>query len=241
MSDATLDTALPRVVEPARTALDATPGERLVAVPTTGLLDADAFQLWLKRTIDVVGSLILLVALSPILVLVALAVATTSRGGVFFVQERLGKDARPFPMLKFRSMYRDADARLAEVGSLNECDGPVFKVRADPRMTPLGRILRRSSLDELPQLLNVLWGHMSLVGPRPPLQSEYVHYSPRDRCRLLAKPGLTCTWQVSGRSDLDFATWVDMDLDYIFNWSLWLDLQLLLRTVPAVLSGRGAY
>ncbi len=206
-----------------------------------GLLAVTALQLGLKRAIDIVGSLILLVALAPVFLLVALLVRATSPGPIFYPQERLGVGGRPFCLWKFRSMYRDADQRQAEVAALNEVDGPVFKIRKDPRVTPVGRALRKMSIDELPQLFNVLLGHMSLVGPRPPLQSEYDEYTPHQRLRLLVKPGLTCIWQVSGRSDVDFDTWVEMDLAYIRDWTLWLDLKLLLLTLPAVFTGRGAY
>ncbi len=199
------------------------------------------WKLAVKRAIDIIGSLLLLALFTPVLVLASLAILSTSRGHVLFVQERLGRDGRPFRMLKFRSMYRDAEARRAELADLNECTGPVFKVRKDPRITPVGRVLRKLSLDELPQLFNVLRGDMSLVGPRPPLPDEYAVYGPRERQRLAVKPGLTCTWQVSGRSDLSFDTWMEMDLAYIQDWSLGLDLKLLLLTIPAVLSGRGAY
>ncbi|MFN2557371.1 MAG: sugar transferase [Nitriliruptorales bacterium] len=199
------------------------------------------WKLGVKRAIDIVGSLLLLILFAPVLLIASLAIISTSPGHVLFVQERLGRDGRPFRMFKFRSMYRDAEARRAELADLNECTGPIFKVRNDPRITPVGRVLRKLSLDEMPQLLNVLRGDMSLVGPRPPLPDEYAVYGPRERGRLAVKPGLTCTWQVSGRSDLDFDTWMEMDLSYIRDWSLWLDVKLLLLTIPAVLSGRGAY
>lgn len=212
-----------------------------VVLGPRGLVGASGWQLAAKRTIDVFGSLTLLVVLAPVLTVVALAVLVTSRGGALYRQERCGERGRPFTMWKFRSMYRDAEARLAQLVDHNQGTGPVFKMRDDPRVTPVGRILRKCSLDELPQLVNVLRGDMSLVGPRPPLPREVAHYTPRDRSRLAVKPGITCTWQVCGRSEVDFASWVDMDLEYIANWSLGLDLKLLLLTVPAVLSGRGAY
>jgi lipopolysaccharide/colanic/teichoic acid biosynthesis glycosyltransferase len=153
----------------------------------------------------------------------------------------VGKDGREFTFYKFRSMHTNADLRRNELAHLNETDGPVFKMREDPRITAVGRILRRTSIDEAPQFWNVLRGDMSLVGPRPPLPSEVMHYDAKQWQRLMVWPGITCIWQVSGRSDLDFATWVDMDLEYIRRWSPWLDVALLLRTIPAVLSGRGAY
>ncbi len=206
-----------------------------------GLLADAALKLGVKRAVDIVGSLVLLVGLVPVFLVVAVLVRMTSRGPILYSQERLGLGGRPFRLWKFRSMYRDAEQRQAEVAALNEVDGPVFKIRRDPRVTPVGRVLRKLSIDELPQLLNVLWGEMSLVGPRPPLKSEYDAYTPLQRQRLLVKPGLTCIWQVSGRSDLDFDTWMEMDLAYIRDWTLWLDIKILIRTLPAVLSGRGAY
>ena len=206
-----------------------------------GLLTAPSWQLAAKRTLDIIGSLGLLLLLAPILTVVTIAIAASSRGPVFFVQERVTRDGRPFPMVKFRSMYRDADSRRDEILDLNECSGPVFKVRDDPRVTPVGRLLRKFSLDELPQLFNVLLGHMSLVGPRPPLPDEVAAYTHLQHRRLKVRAGLTCIWQVSGRSDVDFDRWVEMDLEYIDTWSLALDVLLLFRTIPAVLTGRGAY
>ena len=144
-------------------------------------------------------------------------------------------------MVKFRSMYRNAHDRRQEHLGQNMHQGPIFKIRDDPRITPVGRAMRKLSIDELPQFFNVLMGHMSLVGPRPALTEEFLDYTERERERLLVKPGVTCIWQVSGRSDIDFQTWIDMDLEYIETWSLLLDLKLLMRTVPAVVTGRGAY
>lgn len=206
-----------------------------------GLWGAPVWELVVKRFVDFWGALVLLLALSPLLLVVAMTVATTSRGPVFYVQDRVGRHRRPFRMLKFRSMYADADDRLAELKAHSVADSPVFKMKNDPRVTPIGRFLRRMSLDELPQLWNVLMGHMSLVGPRPPLPAEVATYSVREHLRLTVTPGLTCFWQVSGRSDIDFETWVSLDLEYIRTWTPWLDIRLLLRTIPAVLSGRGAY
>lgn len=223
----------------------AAPDAALAALETppvrAGLVAVTALQLRVKRAVDVVGSFMLLTLLAPLFLVVAMLVRVTSPGPIFYAQERLGTAGRPFRILKFRSMYRDADQRLGEVAALNEADGPVFKIRNDPRVTPVGKVVRKLSIDELPQLWNVLRGEMSLVGPRPPLQSEYDQYTPRQRQRLLVRPGLTCMWQVSGRSHVDFDTWVEMDLAYIRDWSLWLDVKILLRTLPAVLSGRGAY
>lgn len=206
-----------------------------------GLLGASAFQRFVKRAIDVVGSALLLAVLLPVVVLSGAAIRLTSRGPVLYVQERIGRGGRPFRMLKFRSMRRDAHEIRGDVLHLNTATGPIFKVPRDPRITRVGRVIRKLSIDELPQLLNVLRGDMSLVGPRPPLPDEYATYGDRERARLAVTPGITGIWQVSGRSDLDFDTWVSMDLEYIEIWSLGLDLKLLARTVPAVLSGRGAY
>jgi exopolysaccharide biosynthesis polyprenyl glycosylphosphotransferase len=203
---------------------------------------APRWQLAVKRLIDIVGASVILVLVSPLMALTAIAVGVTSRGPVFFAQERVGYMGKRFTLLKFRSMVRDAEIRKWEIVHHNHHkSGPVFKVRNDPRMTPIGRLIRRFSIDELPQLFHVLEGKMSLVGPRPPLPVEVATYGPREFRRLTAKPGITCIWQVNGRSELDFETWVDMDIEYIENWSLWLDLKLLARTVPAVLSGEGAY
>jgi lipopolysaccharide/colanic/teichoic acid biosynthesis glycosyltransferase len=210
---------------------------------TGGLLSASRWQLATKRAMDIVGGALLILLLSPVLISVALAVKLTSRGPVFYVQRRVGRLGEPFRMLKFRSMQRDAESHKLEhtERNIHNGDGPIFKIPDDPRRTAVGRVIRRYSIDELPQLFNVLWGQMSLVGPRPHLPEEFVHYGPKDRGRLLVKPGLTCIWQVSGRSDLDFGTWVDMDLEYIRTWTLRKDVVLLVKTVPAVLSGRGAY
>lgn len=194
----------------------------------------------IKRMIDVLVAAVLLVLLAPVMVPIVLLIWREDHGPVLFQQERVGRFGRRFTMLKFRSMYVDAEQRFAEVEDLNEADGPIFKMEHDPRVTRIGHLLRRSSLDELPQLWNVLRGEMSLVGPRPPLPREVQNYETWQRRRLSMKPGLTCIWQVSGRSRLDFETWMRLDLEYIDNWSLGLDLRLLLRTVPAVLSGDGA-
>ena len=172
--------------------------------------------------------------------IIALAIRLSSRGPVLYRQVRCGLQGRRFELLKFRTMVEGADRMQPELAHLNVMDGPVFKAPGDPRVTRVGRWLRRWSLDELPQLVNVLKGDMSLVGPRPPLPEEVERYEPWQRRRLAMKPGLTCLWQVSGRSELDFGTWMAMDLAYIDHWSLWLDFKILLRTVPAVLGGRGA-
>ncbi|WMX48355.1 sugar transferase [Streptomyces roseicoloratus] len=206
-----------------------------------GLLAASRGQLLAKRALDVTIALSALVVLSPVLLAAACSIKLTSAGPVLYPQERIGRDGRPFRMFKLRSMRLDAERERSSYLHLNEATGPLFKIRNDPRITPVGRVLRSWSIDELPQLLNVLHGEMSLVGPRPPLPEECEHYGPRERLRLLVKPGITCVWQISGRSDVPFAEQVRMDLDYITGWSLGSDLRILLRTVPAVLGRQGAY
>lgn len=197
-------------------------------------------QLLGKRMLDAAGSAILLACLSPLLLAVALAIKLTSPGPVLFVQKRVGMNRRSFNLYKFRSMYVDAEKRRQGLAHLNEMDGPVFKIANDPRVTPVGRFIRRTSIDELPQLINVLTGRMSLVGPRPPLADEVDQYEWLFRKRLSIKPGITCLWQVSGRNQLSFREWMELDRRYVSNWSLWLDVKILLMTIPAVLGGRGA-
>lgn len=212
-----------------------------VASARHGLVDAAMWQLAVKRFMDIAASVLAIVVLTPLLLAVALLIKCTSRGSVFYVQERVGRAGEPFRMVKFRSMYRDAHERRADHVEQNMHQGPIFKIRDDPRITPVGRAIRRLSIDELPQFFNVLMGRMSLVGPRPALPEEFLDYTERERGRLLVKPGVTCIWQVSGRSDVDFDTWIDMDLEYIEDWSLRMDCLLLAKTVPAVITGRGAY
>jgi lipopolysaccharide/colanic/teichoic acid biosynthesis glycosyltransferase len=206
-----------------------------------GLLDAARWQVLAKRAVDILGGLALLIALLPVMLIAALLVRVTSQGPILYRQDRVGRAGEPIRMYKFRTMRRGAHLTRDELRNLNEATGPVFKIRRDPRITPVGRWLRKLSIDELPQLINVLGGNMSLVGPRPPLPEEFATYTELERQRLSVKPGLTCTWQVSGRSDLDFRTWVEMDLGYISTWNLRQDFRLLLKTLPAVISGRGAY
>jgi exopolysaccharide biosynthesis polyprenyl glycosylphosphotransferase len=193
-----------------------------------------------KRCIDVAGAAVLLVATAPLLAIAALAIRLTTPGPVLFRQVRCGLYGRRFDMIKLRTMYVDAEQRKQELLALNEASGPVFKMRNDPRVTPVGRWLRRWSIDELPQLWNVLVGHMSLVGPRPPIPAEVALYDIADRRRLSMRPGLTCLWQVRGRSRIGFEEWVRLDLEYIDRWSLLRDLRILLATVPAVVRGTGA-
>jgi len=194
-----------------------------------------------KRVIDFVGSVGLLLVLLPLFGLVALAIRIDSSGPIFFIQERMGYNKRRFRMIKFRTMAVDAEARMKEFEHLNEKDGPVFKIRNDPRMTRVGRILRKLSIDELPQLINVLLGDMSLVGPRPlPMRDVLGLEVAWQKRRFSVKPGLTCLWQVSGRSNLSFEEWMQLDLEYIDRWSLALDCKILLRTIPAILTAEGA-
>lgn len=195
-----------------------------------------------KRAVDVAVSGLGRVLLAPLLLAIGLAVRLTSPGPAIFRQVRVGRFGRHFGFFKFRSMYIDAEARKAALLARNESKaGVIFKMRRDPRVTPLGRVLRRLSLDELPQLFNVLLGDMSLVGPRPPLPSEVREYTLEDRKRLNVTPGLTCIWQISGRSELSFAEQVRLDKQYIRTHGLWNDLKILVKTVPAILSGKGAY
>jgi lipopolysaccharide/colanic/teichoic acid biosynthesis glycosyltransferase len=182
----------------------------------------------------------LLFFFSPVFLIVSILIKTDSKGPVFFRQQRVGYNGRLFTCLKFRTMINNAEESRDELLHLNEMTGPVFKITHDPRMTRMGRFLRQTSLDELPQFINVLKGDMSLVGPRPPLPSEVEQYQCEDRRRLSMKPGITCLWQVSGRSNIPFEKWMELDKEYIDNWSLKLDLKILVKTIPAVLRGSGA-
>jgi len=215
----------------------------LRGIPLIGLRQNTirGFNLATKRTLDVVVAAALLLLFSPVWLAIALAIKLDSPGPVLFWQKRLGKDGRPFAVYKFRSMRVGAEAEREQLRDLNESDGPLFKIRNDPRLTKVGRLLRRLSVDEVPQILNVLRGEMSLVGPRPPTPDEVEQYEPWQRRRLEVMPGMTGLWQVSGRSELPFDEMMMLDIYYIDNWSVSLDLQILLRTLPAVLSGHGAY
>jgi exopolysaccharide biosynthesis polyprenyl glycosylphosphotransferase len=201
----------------------------------------EGFDYALKRTFDLVGSLALIVVLSPFLLACALAIKLTSRGPIIYRSSRPGIGGAPFSCFKFRTMYRDAHARQPALEQLNEASGALFKIREDPRVTPVGRLLRRFSIDELPQLFNVLYGQMSLVGPRPLPQRDYDRLEDWHKKRYLVTPGITGLWQVSGRSDLDFDDLVRLDFLYLERWSVFLDLSILLKTIPAVLSRRGAF
>ena len=195
-----------------------------------------------KRFMDIVLAIFAIIAGSPVFLLTALLVKLTSPGPIIFSQVRVGKHGRHFKFYKFRSMYIDAEARKAELMKLNESgDGVIFKMKRDPRITPIGRFIRKFSIDELPQLFNVLLGDMSLVGPRPPLPSEVRTYTLEARKRLNITPGITCIWQVSGRSELPFSKQIALDKEYIASRSAWKDFLILLKTIPAILTGRGAW
>jgi lipopolysaccharide/colanic/teichoic acid biosynthesis glycosyltransferase len=229
--------------------------------PSDAAIDASQFRTWqtfvdtteaahvtlrgyliAKRVLDLAVTLPVLVLISPLLALVALSIKLWDRGPVFFTQTRVGKDGAEFTCYKFRSMVPHAERLKEELQALSHhADPRTFKIPRDPRITWIGRIIRKTSVDELPQLWNVVVGDMSLVGPRPPVPSEVNLYSDRDRRRLHVQPGITCIWQVSGRGDLPFSEQVRLDLDYIQSRSLLLDLKLLLLTIPAVVTGRGAY
>jgi len=217
------------------TDLDGTPMLTVSATPR------QPAALLAKRVTDLAGSIVAMVVLSPVFVISAILVKVTSRGPVFFTQERTGLNGRTFRLYKFRSMYKDAETRRAALADRNEMSGPVFKIKDDPRITPVGKWMRRFSIDEIPQFWNVLAGDMSLVGPRPPIPAEVKKYERWQRRRLSMKPGITCLWQVSGRNAIDFDDWMRLDLAYIDTWSLRLDVQILLRTVPVVLTARGAH
>lgn len=197
--------------------------------------------LLLKRSLDILASLAGLIVLSPLFLIVALAIKIEDpKGSVFFSQQRCGKDNKLFPMYKFRSMVSNAEELLEELKEMNEMDGPVFKIKEDPRITKVGKFIRKTSIDELPQLLNVLKGDMSLVGPRPAIPHEVAEYTEYQMQRLLVKPGLTCIWQVSGRNTIGFDEWVEMDLEYIKTRSFLLDLKLIFKTVGVLFGDENA-
>lgn len=194
-----------------------------------------------KRAFDFTISLILIVPLAPLFLIVALLIKLTSPGPVFFIQDRMGLNKRKFPIVKFRTMVADAENRRAELQELNEVSGPVFKIANDPRITSIGKLLRKTSIDELPQLFNILKGDMSLVGPRPLPVRDYEGFDQDwQRRRFSVRPGITCLWQIKGRSLIHFDKWMELDMQYIDEWSLWLDLKILVKTIPAVLKGLGA-
>ena len=199
------------------------------------------FYLFIKRLIDIVGALLGLILLSPLFCIVAILIKLEDpKGKVFFAQERNGINSKTFKMYKFRSMVNNAEELLQKLQHQNEQSGPVFKIKDDPRITKVGKFIRKTSIDELPQLINVLKGDMSLVGPRPPIPHEVEQYTPYQMQRLLVKPGLTCIWQVSGRNNIGFDDWVDMDIEYIQNRSLWLDIKLIFKTVGVLFGDENA-
>ncbi|MDD2466005.1 MAG: sugar transferase, partial [Desulfobulbus sp.] len=201
----------------------------------------DKQQLFAKRLFDLTLTIISLPALMIVFLLVAIAIKLDSPGPIFFIQQRVGLRKRVFPMFKFRSMQINAEEKLEEIEHLNEADGPNFKITNDPRVTRVGRFIRKTSIDELPQLINVLRGEMSLVGPRPmSLRDVDLFERGVQRKRFSVQPGLTCIWQISGRSNLPFEKWLELDLEYITNWSFWLDIKILFKTIPAVLKFKGA-
>jgi exopolysaccharide biosynthesis polyprenyl glycosylphosphotransferase len=203
--------------------------------------DRDQVPMIFKRVLDVMASLLLLCFLAPLFVAVAVVIKLTSRGPVFFAQERIGLNKRRFLTYKFRTMIPNAEKMMSEIEHLNEVSGPVFKIKNDPRLTPVGKFLRRASIDELPQLLNVLKGDMSLVGPRPMAIRDYEGFNEDwQRRRFSVRPGITCLWQVNGRSEVPFHRWMELDMQYIEKWSFWLDLKILLQTIPAVVRGTGS-
>ena len=216
--------------------LEALKGLPLLTFSTTPEND---YLLFIKSTMDLLLSSLFIVALFPLLLLITILIKLTSRGPAIFRQVRCGLGGRKFDLFKFRSMISNAEEVRDDLQHLNEMTGPVFKLSKDPRCTPLGRWLRKFSLDELPQLINILMGDMSFVGPRPPLPEEVDRYERWQRRRLRMKPGLTCLWQVQGRNEIDFEEWMRLDLQYIDNWSLFLDLKIILQTIPIVLLGRG--
>ncbi|MCH7564710.1 MAG: sugar transferase [Gemmatimonadetes bacterium] len=230
------------------------PGHVPILGPSSELIDWAAFLppractfRWrfaqgVKRLMDILVSGVGLVLLLPVFVVLPIVIRLTSRGPGYYRWSVLGQYARPFRGFKFRSMVVNADELKESMAHLNHMQGPAFKVRNDPRVTPVGRFLRKFSIDELPQLWSVFKGDMSLVGPRPPFPEEYERFKPWHRAKLSVKPGVTCLWQISGRSDIhDFEQWVELDMRYIREWSLWLDLKILMRTIPVVSRGSGAY
>jgi len=203
-----------------------------------GIHGADLFT---KRAMDILLSGLGLLLLSPLFLILAIVIKLTSRGPVFYVSRRCGKDKRIFNFYKFRSMVKDAERILDKLQDKNEMDGPVFKIKNDPRITKIGGFIRRFSVDELPQLWNVFKGDMSLVGPRPPIPEEVEKYEDWQLRRLEIKPGITCLWQIRGRNEISFQQWIDLDIWYIDHWSLWLDLKILFQTIPVVIGRKGAY
>lgn len=207
----------------------------------TAVYNPNNNYLFLKRLFDIVLSVIAIIFLAPLFLVVAVAIKLDSKGGVLYTQPRVTKNGKVFKMYKFRSMCANADEYLKDLQHLNEKDGPVFKIVNDPRVTRVGRFIRKTSIDELPQLFNILKGEMTIVGPRPPLVTEVEQYTPQQKQRLTVKTGLTCYWQISGRSELTFDEWVNLDIKYIQEQNLRTDINIIVKTIPVVLTGRGAY
>ncbi len=210
-----------------------------------GYRDLYAGKSWLykfvKRLFDVAASFLALLALSPVFLVTAAAILLEDGGPVFFIQPRAGRDMEPFDMYKFRSMYRDADKKFQEMLKDNEQSGHAFKIKDDPRVTKVGKFIRKYSIDELPQLINILKGDMSIVGPRPILTFQMEECNEYEKQRLIVKPGLTCYWQVGGRADIKWEQWVELDLKYIKDMGAWTDIKLILKTIPVIFHGDGAY
>jgi exopolysaccharide biosynthesis polyprenyl glycosylphosphotransferase len=222
----------------ARSRTDSLEEESLISHYTGAM---EGWQVLLKRGLDIIISFLSLLFLMPLLLITAVLIKITSRGPVFFIQERVGLNKRRFRLYKFRTMFKDAEQGQAELEKLNEVSGPVFKIKNDPRVTPIGRFLRKTSIDEFPQFINVLKGDMSMVGPRPlPVRDYKGFYRDGHRRRFSVRPGITCLWQINGRSNVPFEKWMELDIDYIDQWSLWLDFKILAKTVPSVLAGKGA-
>lgn len=195
----------------------------------------------IKRLMDIVLSTIALIVLSPVFLITSIAIKLEDKGPVFFIQERAGKDMKPFKIYKFRSMYVNADHELEKMMENNEQTGHAFKIKNDPRITKVGKIIRKLSIDELPQLLNIIKGDMSIVGPRPILTFQMEECSQYEKQRLVVQPGLTCYWQIGGRANIKWDEWVELDLDYIEDMSLWTDIKMIVKTIPAVFDSQGAY
>jgi exopolysaccharide biosynthesis polyprenyl glycosylphosphotransferase len=225
-------------VKHARLSLEVLEDQPVITLRTGAM---EGWPLVVKRVFDVAVALLLLMLLTPLFIVVALVIKLTSPGPILFVQQRVGLHKRPFRFLKFRTMVRDAERQQQALENLNQVSGPVFKIWNDPRMTPVGAVLRKTSIDELPQLINVLWGDMSLVGPRPlPIRDYQAFDADWHRRRFSVRPGLTCLWQVGGRTSIPFERWMELDMQYIDQWSLWLDFKILVKTLPVVVSGKGA-
>lgn len=202
--------------------------------------EKDVVYMAAKRLIDILGALIGIIFLSPILLITIIAIKIDSRGPVMFAQERVGYKGKSFKMYKFRSMVTNAEALLSKLKDKNEMSGPMFKIKDDPRITRVGKFIRKTSIDELPQLFNVLIGNMSLVGPRPNLPREVIEFSPYHRQKLLVKPGITCFWQVMGRNEIGFEDWMELDIKYVKERSLWIDIKLIFRTFFVLFGDRNA-